>query len=132
MPYDRSWMGFGIIGALESGGIALLVGIVVYALLHAFVGKSSGWSDGKELSIAFLIAVALGGGQDMWDLLYFTMAPLQSLTLLQLKLAAVHDPDAIGLRVFFDIVGALIGACIGWAIFSSGGLKRLLAGMRSS
>jgi hypothetical protein len=55
---------------------------------------------------------------------------LQSLTLLQLKLAAVHDPDAIGLRVFFDIVGALIGACLGWAMFS-GGMKRLLAGMRS-
>ena len=75
-------------------------------------------------------AVAIGGGEDMWNLLYFTMAPLQSLTLLQLKLAAVHDPDAIGLRVFFDIVGALIGACLGWAMFS-GGMKRLLAGMRS-
>lgn len=131
MPYDRSWMDFGFLGALESGGIALLVGIVVYALLHALVGKSNGWSDGKEISIAFMLSVALGGGQDMWDLLYFTMAPLQSLTLLQLKLSQVHDPDAIGLRVFFDIVGALVGACIGWAMFS-GGLKRLIAGMRSS
>jgi hypothetical protein len=130
MPYDRSWMDFGVLGALESGGIALLVGIVVYLLLHAFVGKGNGWSDGKEISIAFVISVAIGGGEDMWNLLYFTMAPLQSLTLLQLKLAAVHDPDAIGLRVFFDIVGALIGACLGWAMFS-GGMKRLLAGMRS-
>ena len=130
MPYDRSWMDFGVLGALESGGIALLVGIVVYMLLHFLAGKSNGWSDGKEISIAFVLSVVIGGGQDLWDLLYFTMAPLQSLTLLQLKLAAVHDPDAIGLRVFFDIVGALVGACLGWAMFS-GGMKRLIAGMRA-
>ena len=59
------------------------------------------------------------------------MAPLQSLTLLRAKLAAVHDPDAIGLRVFFEFVGALVGVCIGWAIFS-GGMKNLFDSVRRS
>jgi len=130
MPYDRSWTGFGLVGALETGAIALVVGIVVFSLLHAF-GKGNGWSDGKRLAIAYVFAVVLGAGQDMWDLFYFNMAPLQSLTLLKLKLAAVHDPDAIGLRVFFEFVGALVGVCIGWLVFA-GGLKKLSASMRSS
>ncbi|MGF6710320.1 hypothetical protein QFZ41_001284 [Luteibacter sp. W1I16] len=130
MPYDRSWTGFGIVGALETGAIALLIGIVVFGLLHAF-GKGNGWSDGKRIAIAYVFSVVLGAGQDLWDLFYFNMAPLQSLTLLKLKLAAVHDPDAIGLRVFFELVGALAGVCIGWLVFA-GGLKKLSASMRSS
>lgn len=130
MPYDRSWMGYGIVGALETGAIALLVGIVVYGVLRAIV-KNDGWSPGKELAIAYVFAVALSAGQDMWDLFYFNMAPLQSLTLLKAKLAAVHDPDAIGLRVCFEFVGALVGVCLGWAMFS-GGLKRLFASLRQS
>jgi len=128
MPYDRSWMGYGIVGALEVGGIALLVGIVVYGLLRVFA-RGGGWSHGKELSVAYAFTVVLSAGQDLWDLFYFNMAPLQSLTLLKLKLAAVHDPDAIGLRVFFEFVGALVGVCIGWAMFS-GGLKKLVATLR--
>ena len=130
MPYDRTWMGYGIVGALETGGIALLVGIVVYGLLHV-LARGSGWSHGKELAIAYVFSVALSAGQDLWDLFYFNMAPLQSLTLLRVKLAAVHDPDAIGLRVFFEFVGALVGVCIGWAVFS-GGMKNLLERGRRS
>jgi hypothetical protein len=121
-------MGYGIVGALETGAIALVVGIVVYGLLRALV-KGSGWSHGKELAVAYAFAVLLAAGQDLWDLFYFNMAPLQSLTLLKLKLAAVHDPDAIGLRVFFEFLGALLGVCIGWAMFS-GGLKRLVETVR--
>lgn len=130
MPYDRSWMGYGIVGALETGAIALVVGIVVYGVLH-FINRGNGWSAGKAIGVAFALSVAIAGGQDIWDLFYFNMAPLQSITLLKLKLAAVHDPDAIGLRVFFEMVGALIGACLGWAMFS-GDLKKLFAGIRHS
>lgn len=129
MPYDRSWTGFGLVGALETGGIALLAGLVLYALVRAF-GKSNGWSHGKDISVAFAITLVLAGGQDLWDLFYFNFAPLQSMTLLRLKLAAVHDPDAIGLRVFFECVGALIGVCLGWAVFS-GGFRQLVQGMRT-
>lgn len=130
MPYDRSWMGYGFVGALQAGGIALAVGVVVYGLIRLLT-RGNGWSHGKALSIAFVLSFVVGGGQDMWDLFYFNVAPLQSLTLLKLKLAAVHDPDAIGLRVFFEGVGALVGACIGWALFS-GDLKKLVAGIRHS
>ena len=131
MPFDRSWMGYGMVGALEVAGIALLVGIVVYLLLHLVIGKPEAWSAGKEVSIAFVLTVVLAGGQDIWNLFYFNMAPLQSITLLRAKLAAVHDPDAIGLRVFFELVGGFVGVSLGWVMFS-GGLKRLLEGMRSS
>lgn len=83
------------------------------------------------IGVAFALSVVIGGGQDIWNLFYFNMAPLQSITLLKLKLAAVHDPDAIGLRVFFEMVGAFLGACLGWAMFS-GDLKKLVAGIRHS
>lgn len=131
MPYDRSWMGYGIDGALEAGGIALLVGIVIYLLVRFLFGKGGGWSAGKELSIAYVLALVVAGGEDMWNLFYFNVVPMQSTTLLRLKLAAVHDPDAIGLRVLFELVGALIGVCIGWALFS-GGFKRLMGHVRGS
>ncbi|SEM36667.1 hypothetical protein SAMN02800694_0804 [Luteibacter sp. UNCMF331Sha3.1] len=130
MPYDRSWMGYGIVGALEAGAIALVVGIVVYGVLH-FINRGNGWSAGMAIGVAFALSVVIGGGQDIWNLFYFNMAPLQSITLLKLKLAAVHDPDAIGLRVFFEMVGAFLGACLGWAMFS-GDLKKLVAGIRHS
>ncbi|MDR6936951.1 MULTISPECIES: hypothetical protein [unclassified Luteibacter] len=130
MPYDRSWMGYGIVGALQAGAIALAVGIVVYGLLHR-LNRGNGWSHGKELAVAFALSVVLAAGQDMWNLFYFNMAPLQSLTLLKLKLAAVHDPDAIGLRVFFEWLGALVGVGLGWVMFS-GDLKKLIAGIRHS
>ncbi|MBB3225980.1 hypothetical protein FHW69_000570 [Luteibacter sp. Sphag1AF] len=126
MPYDRSWMGYGIVGALQAGGIALVVAVIVYALVRAY-GKRHGWHHGQELAVAFCFAVVLAGGEDMWNLFYFNFAPLQSLQLLKIKLAAVHDPDAIGLRAFFEFVGALTGVCVGWSIFS-GGLRDLLAG----
>ncbi|GAA0910578.1 hypothetical protein GCM10009552_22710 [Rothia nasimurium] len=125
MPYDRSWMGFGMTGALEAGGIALLVGIVVYLLVRLMFGKGGGWSAGREVSVAFVLTLLVAGGEDMWNLFYFNVVPIQSTTLLRLKLAAVHDPDAIGLRVFFELVGGLVGVCIGWAVFS-GGFKRLV------
>lgn len=128
MPYDRSWTGYGLVGALEVGGVALVVGFLLYALLRRFSGN--GRSHGQEIVVAFLLTVAIAAGQDLWDLFYFNMAPLQSVTLLRVKLAAVHDPDAIGLRVFVECVGSLVGVCLSWAAFS-GGMKELLASLRS-
>ncbi|TCV95899.1 hypothetical protein EC912_102244 [Luteibacter rhizovicinus] len=130
MPYDRSWMGYGMVGALQAGAIALAVGIAMYVLIHAY-GKRNGWHHGQELAISVILAFVLAGGQDIWNLFYFNVAPLQSLALLRLKLAAVHDPDAIGLRTFFDFTGALVGVAIGWAMFS-GGLRDALNGVRKS
>jgi len=129
MPYDRSWMGFGIVGALEAGGIALVVAVVVYALLNV-VGKPANWSFGKTLSLAFVIAFLLAGGEDLWDLLYFDLIPPQSILVLRNKLAAIHDPDSLGIRVCLEALGALAGSFVGSAMFSNG-LRHLAASLRS-
>ncbi|MDF4024782.1 hypothetical protein P3W24_07395 [Luteibacter sp. PPL201] len=129
MPYDRSWMDYGLAGALEAGGIALVVGIVLYLLVRALFGKGGGWSHGKELAVAYVLTVIVAGGQDIWNLFYFNVVPMQSPTMIRLKLATVHDPDAIGLRVLFELLGGLLGAAIGWAVFS-GGFKRLMGHLR--
>lgn len=129
MPYDRSWMGYGTVGALQAGAIALFVGIVMYLLVRMLFGKGGGWSHGRELSIAFVLTVVVAGGQDLWNLFYFNAVPIQSPALLRIKLAAVHDPDAIGLRVLFELLGGLLGTAIGWAVFS-GGFRRFLGHVR--
>jgi len=129
MPYDRSWMGFGTVGALQAGGIALVVGILIYALV-AWMGKSGNWSFGKSLGVAFAMSFVIAGGQDLWDLFYFDLIPPQSILVLRNKLAAVHDPDAIGTRVCFEAIGALIGVFVGSAIFSNG-LRHLMESLRS-
>lgn len=129
MPFDRSWMGYGIEGALQVGGIALLVGIVAYVVVR-LIGKANGWSHGLELTLAALVAFFLAGGEDIWNSFYFNFVPIQSPQLLRVKLAAVHDPDAMGLRVLFEMMGALVGTGIGWAAFS-GGLKDLIGHIRN-
>ena len=129
MPYDRSWMGFGTVGALQAGGIALIVGFAIYALLN-LIGKPGNWSFGKSLAIAFVVSFLVAGGEDLWDLFYFDLIPPQSILVLRNKLAAVHDPDAIGTRVCFEAIGALIGVFVGSAVFSNG-LRHLLESLRS-
>jgi hypothetical protein len=129
MPFDRSWMGYGMEGALEVGGIALLAGMVIYLLVH-LLGKANGWSTGMELTVAVLLAFFLAGGEDIWNSFYFNFVPIQSPQLLRVKLAAVHDPDSMGLRVLFEMLGALVGASVGWAAFS-GGLKDLIHHIRN-
>lgn len=129
MPFDRSWMGYGIEGALQVGGIALLAGIVAYLIVRA-IGKANGWSHGMELTVAVLVAFFLAGGEDIWNSFYFNFVPIQSPLLLRTKLAAVHDPDSMGLRVLFEMLGALVGAFTGWSIFS-GGFKALMGHLRN-
>ena len=129
MPFDRSWMGYGIVGALQVGGIALLVGIVAYLLVR-LLGKANGWSHGMELTVAVLVAFFLAGGEDIRTSFYFNFVPIQSPQLLRVKLAAVHDPDSMGLRVLFEMLGALVGAFTGWAAFS-GGFKELIGHLRN-
>ncbi|KJV36747.1 hypothetical protein [Luteibacter yeojuensis] len=129
MPSDRSWMGYGIDGALQVGGIALLAGIVAYVVVR-LIGKANGWSHGLELTLAALLAFFLAGGEDIWNSFYFNFVPIQSPQLLRVKLAAVHDPDSMGLRVLFEMMGALVGTGIGWAAFS-GGLKDLIGHIRN-
>jgi hypothetical protein len=41
---------------------------------------------------------------------------VQSIQFLKAKLAEVHDPDNIGLRVFWEFVGAFVGAMVAWIV----------------
>ena len=113
MPYDQTWMEYGLPGALEAGAIAAATGFLVFALLR-WVGRRNGWGVGMELSWSYVVAMALAGGQDLWNLFYFNYGRLHSVTLLRVKLAAVHDFDNLGQRVLFEFLGAGIGVYLGW------------------
>lgn len=113
MPYDQTWMEYGLAGALEAGAIAAAVGFGVFALLR-WIGRRNGWGVGMELSWSYVAAMALAGGQDLWNLFYFNYGRLQSVQLLRIKLAAVHDADNLGQRVLFEFLGAGIGVYLGW------------------
>lgn len=128
MHYDQSWMGYGVVGGIEAGMIALIVGILVFGVFHA-IGKRSGWHYGAQFGWAYLVTVLLSAGGDLSDLVYFSYGQLQSLQLLKAKLAEVHDPDNIGTRVFFEFVGAGVGLYVGWLLFGVLG-RRWFASLR--
>lgn len=126
MHYDQSWMGYGMVGGLEAGAISAVAALLLYLILHV-MGRRQGWSPLKKIAIAFLLALLLTATGDLWDLFYFNYGQLQSVQLLKLKLASVHDPDSIGLRVFCELIGAMTGACVGW-IVTGGDWRRALRG----
>ena len=114
MHYDQSWMGYGWVGALQAGVIALLVGAGLFAL---FRWRTHGaWSDGAQMAWAFLLGSVLAASGDLSDLFYFNYAHLQSVQLLRVKLAGVHDPDALGMRVLFELLGVAMGVVLAWAV----------------
>lgn len=116
MHYDQSWMGYGMVGGMQAGTIALIVGILVFGVFHA-IGKRNGWHYGAQFGWSYLITVLLAAGGDLSDLVYFNYGQLQSIQLLKAKLAEVHDPDGMGTRVFFEFVGAGVGLYVGWLLF---------------
>lgn len=118
MHYNRSWMVSGWLGALEAGAIALVLGVLALMLIHWRTRREL--SHGAQLAWAYLLAIALGASGDLWDLFYFSYARLQSLALLRIKLAAVHDPDGLGMRVLAELVGAALGVGLGWMVCRSG------------
>ncbi|GAB2586425.1 hypothetical protein ISP15_11770 [Dyella jejuensis] len=115
MHYDQSWMGYGLTGGLEAGAISAVAALLLYLVVHA-IGRRAGWSPLRQLAVAFLLSLALTASGDMWDLVYFNYGQTESIQFLKAKLAQVHDPDSIGLRVFWEMVGALVGAGVGWLV----------------
>ena len=113
MFFDQSWMGYGVEGALEAGAIGILVALVVFTLLHLY-GRSQGWSPALEIGWATVIAMILAGGGDLWNLFYVNYGRVQSLQLLRVRLAEVHDPDNLGARVVAEVLGVCIGVYLGW------------------
>jgi hypothetical protein len=124
MHYDQSWMGYGLVGSLQAGGISAVVGFVLFVIMRA-IGRRNGWSPVRQWSVAFLLALLLTASGDMWDLFYFNYGQVQSIQLLKAKLADVHDPDNIGSRVFCELIGAMLGSGLGWIFLGSDWRKAL-------
>ena len=115
MHYGQSWMAFGVLGALQAALISTLVGGLLFVLFYA-LGRRSGWGPGAPIAWAFLLAALLTVSGDLWDLFYFNYGQLQSLVLLKAKLALVHDPDAMGMRVVAELLGVTLGVYLGWQL----------------
>jgi len=114
MRYDRSWMAYGWLGGVEAGLITMIVAAVCYLPLRRAL-RHRPW-QGAAIGWAYLLALGLTGGSDLWDMFYFNYAPLQSLQLLRAKLAEVHDPDGIAARVLCELLGAALGLFAAWLV----------------
>jgi hypothetical protein len=117
MQYDQSWMGDGIVGGLQAGLISLLAALLLFLFFH-WLGRRNGWSYGPQIGWTFLLACMLTVSGDLWNLFYFNYAPLQSVQLLRAKLALVHDPGNLGLRVLCELLGVALGIYVGWLLCS--------------
>lgn len=113
----------GLLGALEAGLIALLVGVLAYGLLQWVVRKLQG-SVGHALGWGFVIAAVVSAGVDAWNLFYLGMVRLESPVYARLALQGIHDADSLGTRVVCEIVGAGLGVLLGWQLFSAGSSKQ--------
>lgn len=124
MDYDRAWMGYGLVGGVEAGLISLVAALALFGVFH-WIGRRNGWGYGPQIGWSFLLALLLTAGHDLADLFYFNYAPLQSLPLLQAKLAEVHDPDHMGLRALCEFLGVTLGVYLGWLLSQCGGWRRV-------
>ena len=115
MPFDQDWMGYGFVGGVEAGAISAVAGALLFALFHA-IGRRGGWNEARKIGWSYLLGVIVSGGADIADLFYFNYGRLQSLTLLRAKLAGVHDPDNLGLRVLCELVGVGAGIWLAWLV----------------
>ncbi|MGH8156917.1 MAG: hypothetical protein ACREPQ_02250 [Rhodanobacter sp.] len=120
--YNQDWMGYGIVGGIEAGVISALAALLLFGVFH-WLGRRNDWSFGPQIGWSFLLATLLTASGDLWNLLYFNYAQLQSLQLLRAKLAQVHDPDSIGLRVVCELIGVTVGIYLGWVVCSRNGRR---------
>ncbi|WP_426688208.1 hypothetical protein [Rhodanobacter ginsengiterrae] len=127
VQYDQSWMGYGIMGGVQAGLLSAVAGFVLFLLFH-WLGKRNGWSYGPQIGWSFLLATALTASGDLWNLFYFNYGRMQSLQLLKVKLAEVHDPGSIGLRALCELLGVALGIYVAWALCSGDWKRRLRRG----
>lgn len=123
MQYNQSWMGYGLIGGLQAGLISAVAGLLLFLAFH-WLGRRNGWGYGPQIGWSLLLAAALTVSGDLWDLFYFNYGQVQSLQLLKVKLAQVHDPDGMGLRVLCEFLGVFVGIFVGWALCSGHWFRR--------
>ncbi|WP_027794474.1 hypothetical protein [Paraburkholderia acidipaludis] len=115
MFYNQSWMGYGIVGGMQAGAIAAAVGFFMLLLVRWLTRKQR-WIPGRELGVAYLLALLPSSSGDLWNLFYFNYANLQSPVFLSAALADVHDPDSIGLRVMCEFLGVAVGLSVAWLL----------------
>jgi len=108
---------YGLLGVLEAGLIALLIGLLCFLFWHWLSGKM-GWSIGHTIGWACVMAVVIGAGVDAWNMFYLGIARLESPLYARIALQGIHDPDGLGSRVVLEIAGALAGVVLGWQWFS--------------
>ena len=109
----------GFLGALEAGLIAMLVGVLAYALWH-WLMRAFGGTVAQTVGWAGLTAVVVAAGIDAWNLFYLGIMKLESPLYARLALQGIHDPGSLGARVVMEVTGALAGVVIGWRLFSDG------------
>lgn len=107
----------GLLGCLEAGLIAFLVGVLVYAA-WSWVGRRAQMQVGHVVGWGGVIAVAVSAGIDAWNLFYLGMVKLESPLYARLALAGIHDADNLGTRVLLEVIGAGCGVVLGWWLFS--------------
>jgi hypothetical protein len=115
MVFDASWMAYGLLGGVQAGLISLLAGAFFFGVFH-LAGTRHAAGYGAQIGWSFLWATALSAGGDLWNLFYLNYGQLQSLALLQAKLAGIHDPDNLGLRVLCELLGVVLGIALGWFV----------------
>ncbi len=108
---------FGLLGALEAGAIALLIGVLVYAIWH-WIAARSGLPAAHVIGWSCLVAVAVGAGIDTWHMFYLGMVKLESPLYARLALQKIHDPEGLGARVTLEVFGAVAGVVLSRLAFS--------------
>ena len=106
-------LGYGMTGALQAAAIAAAVAFVLFSLAHALRGFL-GWRHGTEIGVSFALALLVAAGVDAWELFSLSIVRLESPFAIQQRLAQIHDPDALGLRVVMEFLGAAAGVTLGW------------------
>lgn len=107
----------GLLGCLEAGLIAFLIGVLVYGL-WSWLGRHTGMQIGHQLGWGAVIATVIAAGLDTWNLFYIGMVKLESPLYARLALQGIHDADNLGTRVMLEVIGAVSGAVLGWWLFS--------------
>lgn len=113
-------------GALAAGAFSLLVGALLLGLVHLF-GRRHAWSHAQEIGWAFIATLLASASEDSWNLMYMGIVPMQSPATIGRILADIHDPDYLGIRVVCEIIGAMLGVMLGWAVWT-GSLREHLRG----
>jgi len=109
---------FGLLGALEAGAIALLIGALVYAIWH-WIAARSGLHHAHAIGWSCLIAVAIGAGIDTWHMFYLGMVKLESPLYARIALQKIHDPEGLGSRITMEVIAAVVGVVLCRLAFSA-------------